>query len=75
MGLLRLPPKTMLAKTYRSQWSYACGDCCAHRLCVEHDECCRKLGTLSSACVEIAFAYANAQCSEPYSYYSRECRG
>lgn len=56
-------------------WSYACGDCCAHPMCVDHDECCRTLGMASSACVGIAFSYDMAQCGEPYALHTAECAG
>ena len=56
-------------------WSYACGDCCAHKLCVDHDECCRTLGMASTACLGIAFSYELAQCGQPYDLHSTECVG
>jgi len=47
-------------------WSFVCGDCCSHRLCADHDSCCRRLGTASSACTNILTEYAFYQCSDSY---------
>ena len=36
-----------------SCWSFLCGDCCVHRGCLEHDQCCADNGFYSLKCLLI----------------------
>ena len=46
-------------------WEWVCDDCCYHRACYDHDECCKKHGYFSSECITLPSAISE-QCDEPY---------
>jgi hypothetical protein len=46
-----------------SCWSWACGDCCYHEGCRDHDICCRYYGVFSTACLGMY----TFKCDFPYS--------
>ena len=50
-----------------SCWSYVCGDCCVHRYCETHDDCCAKEGFFTYACFRVGYDYFWRSCSDTYS--------
>lgn len=47
-------------------WRFVCGDCCVHRYCRTHDECCVRRGFFSLQCFAVAFDYFFSSCSDNY---------
>ena len=46
-----------------SCWWWACGDCCVHQGCLDHDDCCEKQGFWSFACLTpIGFSCSGYSC-------------
>ena len=44
-------------------WWWMCGDCCVHRGCLEHDDCCQHYGYVSFECLNIfAFSCSGYSC-------------
>ena len=44
-------------------WWFACGDCCYHQGCYDHDVCCRKYGFVSVQClVPVGFSCSSYKC-------------
>ena len=39
-------------------WSFVCGDCCVHRGCLEHDQCCADNSFFSSKCLIPSFGFS-----------------
>lgn len=40
-----------------SCWAWVCGDCCVHKGCLEHDDCCERYGYFSIQCLD-AFSFS-----------------
>ena len=47
-------------------WSFVCGDCCVHQYCLTHDDCCRRRGFWSWACLSVAWRVLGSRCSDSY---------
>ena len=50
-----------------SCWSFVCGDCCVHRYCETHDECCAQRGFLTFTCFSVVFRRPFSRCTDNYS--------
>lgn len=48
-------------------WSFICGDCCVHRYCETHDQCCADRGFFSFPCLSVAWRVLGSPCSSAYS--------
>ena len=49
-----------------SCWSFVCGDCCVHRYCLTHDDCCRRRGFWSWSCLSVAWRVLGSRCSDQF---------
>ena len=49
-----------------SCWYVCGGDCCVHRYCLTHDQCCHDRGFWSWACWSVAWKYRRSKCQQDY---------
>ena len=47
-------------------WSWVCGDCCVHELCLTHDQCCRNHGFYTLTCFSVVWYYPTLACTDQY---------
>ena len=45
---------------------WVCGDCCWHRMCYDHDDCCERHGYFSWSCLAVLDDIIQGWCDRPY---------